>query len=64
MFPEESLRPIEPVATTFAEIDSRQCQDSGFTQIVQLEFYHEQLTSTNLHLSKVESLSTWQCSKH
>ena len=59
MFP-ESLRPIEPTA---AEIDSRQCQDSGIIQIIQLEFYHE-LTSTNLHLCKVESLSTWQCSKH
>ena len=63
-FQKSHLRPIEPMATTFAEIDSRQCQDSGFTQIVQLEFYHEQLTSTNLHLCKVESLSTWPCSKH
>jgi len=51
-------------SSQWLQIDSRQCQDSGFTQIVQLEFYHEQLTSTNLHLCKVESLSTWPCSKH
>ena len=31
---------------------------------IQLEFDHEHLTSTNLQLCKVESLSTWPCSKH